>query len=75
MVRFNYQEGKGWDPINQFNSATFLYLSQARTYIFNIMGRGIFLCTMIGESWFLRFVGVGRIVDYHRLKSFLVPSH
>ena len=29
----NYQDGEGWDPINQFNHPTFLCLCQARTWI------------------------------------------
>jgi hypothetical protein len=31
----NYKEGEGRDPINWFNSLTFLYLSQTRTWISN----------------------------------------
>jgi len=27
----------GWDPINRFNSATFVCLSQARTWISNVI--------------------------------------
>ena len=44
----NYQEGRvlsreeGWDTINRFNPATFLCLSQARTWISNIICRGLF---------------------------------
>jgi hypothetical protein len=35
--------GEGWDPINRFNPATLLYLSQANIWISNITCRG-FLC-------------------------------
>jgi hypothetical protein len=38
---FNHQEG-GWDSINSFNPATFLCLSQAMTWISNIICRHLF---------------------------------
>ena len=34
---------EGWDPINWFNSAIFLCLSQARTWISNVVCCGLFL--------------------------------
>jgi hypothetical protein len=42
----------GLGPISQFNPATFLCLSQARTLISNVICCGIFLCSMIWvERW------------------------
>ena len=35
-----------WDIINRFTPATFLCLSQYRTWISNVTCRGLFLCTM-----------------------------
>ena len=32
----------GWNPINRFNHATFLCLSQAKTWISNVVCRGLF---------------------------------
>jgi hypothetical protein len=33
---------RGWYPINRFNPATFVCLSQARTWISNVICRGLF---------------------------------
>ena len=41
--RFSYQEGRRWDPINRFNPTTLLCLSQTRTWITNVLCRGIFV--------------------------------
>ena len=37
---------EGWDPINWFNSATFLCLSQAMTWISNVTHVMVFLCSV-----------------------------
>jgi hypothetical protein len=42
-LRSNCQEGEGWDPIKWFNTTKFLYLSQARIWISNIMSSKISL--------------------------------
>ena len=39
--------------INRFNFATFLYLAEARTWILNVIRRGLFLCSMIWGEWWL----------------------
>ena len=65
--RCNYQEGRGWDPIDRFNPATVLYLSQTRTWIYNIFYVQSF--EMKGDC----FVHICCIVDYHCL-SFLYIS-
>ena len=36
-LEIQLSRGEGWDPINRFNSATFLCLSQARTWISNVI--------------------------------------
>jgi hypothetical protein len=40
--RTNYQEEQGWDPMNQFKTVTFLCLSRTRTWISNVIYRGLF---------------------------------
>jgi hypothetical protein len=37
----NYQEGKPWDPINQFGSVICEFISQARTWIANAICHGL----------------------------------
>ena len=54
--RSNYQDGdwvgiqlsrgEGWDPINPFNPATCLCLSEAKTWISNVICCGLFLCSV-----------------------------
>jgi len=39
---YQKQRREGWDLINQFNTATFLCLSQAMTLIYNVICCGIF---------------------------------
>jgi hypothetical protein len=36
-LEIQLSRGEGWDPINRFNPATFLCLSQARTWISNVI--------------------------------------
>ena len=38
--------GESLDPINLFNPTTLLCLSQARTWISNVIYHGIFLCSV-----------------------------
>jgi hypothetical protein len=46
--------GEGWDHINKSNPDTYLCLSQARTWISNVILRFILLCSINwGESWYL----------------------
>jgi hypothetical protein len=58
---------EGWDPINRFNLATFLYISQARTLIPNIIFP-VFLCVQLRRED--RFVDISGI-DYHHCLNFL----
>ena len=65
--RWNYKGGGGWDPIDRFNPATVLYLSQTRTWIYYIFYVQSF--EMKGDC----FVHICCIADYHCL-SFLYIS-
>jgi hypothetical protein len=49
--------GGGWDTIKRFNAATFLCLSQARTWIFNVICHGVFcvLCWYWFNCWPVQF--------------------
>ena len=40
-VGIQLSRGEGWDPINWYNPATFLCLSQARTWISNVICRSV----------------------------------
>ena len=42
LLEIQLLRGEGWDPINQFNPAIFLCLSQAKTCISNVICHGIF---------------------------------
>jgi hypothetical protein len=44
---------RDWDPINWFNSAIFVYRSQARTWISNVICRGLF-AWQNGPKWLCR---------------------
>ena len=45
-ILIKLSRGEDWDPINQFDPVTFLCLSHARTWIFNVRCRGLFLCSL-----------------------------
>jgi len=61
-------------PVNRFNQATFLCLSQTRKIITNVMCYMVFLCPMIwGERWLfvlLILVDLFTITDYDKLLMF-----
>ena len=86
--RSSYQEervviqlsrGEGWDPINLFNPATLLYLSQARASISKVTCSGLFCVHWEGERWlfcvffsqisFVCFVDIDGICEHHCLSS------
>ena len=48
--RSNYQKGDVWDPINWFNPTTFVYLSQARTWVSNVICHTF--CNSFCIQWF-----------------------
>ena len=64
--------GNVWEPINQFNPATYLCLSQARTWISIVICCGLFLCSV---SWDVRFVDISEIVDHHCLNFLFINSY
>jgi hypothetical protein len=41
--KINDREVSAYNVINRFNSATFLYLSQTKTWIYNVSCRGLFM--------------------------------
>jgi hypothetical protein len=45
-VGIQLSRGEGWDPINPFNPATCLCLSEAKTWISNVICCGLFLCSV-----------------------------
>jgi hypothetical protein len=50
---YNYPDREGSDSINRFNPATILFLSQARTWISNVICHGLILCSLTwGKRWF-----------------------
>ena len=58
---------EGWDPINQFNPTTSVCLSQARTWISNIICGGDFFCAQLRRDMIVRFVDIGGSDDHHCL--------
>jgi hypothetical protein len=66
-----YQEGRfihfsrGGDPINWFNNATFLCLSQDKTWISNVIWHGLFCVLWVQLKWemIVRFVDICGIDD------------
>ena len=60
---------KDLDPINRFNSATLLCLSKARTWISNVICRGLSSVQWVQSRWevIVRFVDICWIDDHHCL--------
>ena len=46
-LEIQLSRGEGWNPINWFNPTTYVCLSQAGTWISNVICRGLFLCSLI----------------------------
>ena len=59
--------GEGWDPINRFNPAILLWKAKARTWISNVIGRGIFVFSEFNLAVHVSFVDSDVIVDHHCL--------
>ena len=51
-LRSNYQEG-GLGPINRFSSATFVCMSQAKTWVSNTIYHGLIVCSVVGGMMWL----------------------
>ena len=64
-LKWQLSKGEGCGPINRFNSATMLCLSQARTLISNVICRGLFEVYWVQVRWemIVRFVYIGWIDD------------
>jgi len=65
-------KGKGLDPINRITPAIFFSLSQTRTWISNVICRGLFCVQWVQLGWQVidRFVDIGGI-NYHHFKNFI----
>ena len=68
LLEIQLSRREGWDPINQFNPATCLCLSQAKTWISNVICRGLFVCVFsefsYDERWlFSFFIDIDEIDD------------
>jgi len=61
-LEIQLSRGEGWDPINWLNPVTFLCLSQARTWISNIIFRGLFLFNDLRWEVIVRFVDIGELL-------------
>ena len=61
-----YEKREGGDPINKFNLATAFCMSHTRTWIFNIICRGLYYM-FVDLRWeaIVCFVDIGGIVDRH----------
>ena len=72
-LKIQLSRGKGWDPINQFNSTTSLCRFQTRTMISNLVCCGIYFVFSEGR-WdvIVAFVDIGLIVDHHFLNFLFI---
>ena len=75
-LEIQLSRGEGWDAINQFNTVTFLYLSQANSWISNFICRGFFCVLWLQLKWevIVRFVDtcIGEIDDHHCLNFIFI---
>ena len=69
-VEIQLSRGEGWDPINRFNPATLLCLSQ--TWISNVICGGLFMFSEFRWEVILRFVDIGEIDDHHCLNFLFI---
>ena len=63
---------KGWGPIKLFNLATRLCLSQARTWISNVICRGIFTFKDLRWEGVVLFFHIGGNIDHRYLSCLLI---
>ena len=63
MVR-QVSRGDNWDPINRFNTDTFVCLSQAMISISSIPCRGRFVYIELTRETLVPFVDIGGIVEH-----------
>ena len=69
-------KGKGLDPINRITPAIFFSLSQTKTWISNVICRGLFCVRWVQLGWqvIVRFVDIGRINDHHFINFLSILS-
>ena len=72
-LKIQLSRGKGWDPINQFNSTISLCRFQTRTMISNLVCCGIYFVFSEGR-WevIVAFVDIGLIVNHHFLNFLFI---
>ena len=63
------QDGWGWDPFNQFDLATFVCRSYARTWISNIICHGLFYVQLFEVRGNCSFFDIG--IGFHHCLNFL----
>ena len=66
-LEIQFSRGEGWDAINCFNPATFVCLSQPRTWISNVMCPELFVVSELRWEVIVHFVDIGGIVDHYCL--------
>ena len=70
-LEIQLSRGKSWDSIKQFNSATFLCLSQDRIWISNVICL-IFVFNELKLEAIVRFIDIGGTVDHHSSKFLFI---
>ena len=68
----SYQEGKVVIPLTGLTPPQFLCLSQARTWISNVICHGLFMFSELRQEVFVRFVDIGGIGDHHCLNFLII---
>jgi hypothetical protein len=66
-LEIQLSRGHGWDPFNLINPAILLYKAKARTWISNVICRGIFVLSELNLAVCVPFVDSDIIVDHHCL--------
>ena len=61
-----------WNSINQFNPATFMCLSQARTWISKVISHGLFCVQWFEVRGDCGFVDIGGNIYHHCLSSLFI---
>jgi len=67
LLEIQLSVGEGGDPIDQFKLNTFLCLSQARTWISNVLCHGLLMLNELRWGVVVCFVDTGGIIDHHFL--------
>ena len=71
-IAVQLSEGEGWDINNQFNPASFLCLSHAKTGF--ATSHAIVFVVFSEFRWLFVFVDIGEIVDHHCLNFLFIKQ-